>query len=205
MKHTWDQLASDAAIEKTIAGLKENNIDAEVVMTGEDAKARVVSLLPKNAEVMNMTSVTLDTIGLSKEIMESGKYRSIKNILVKMDRTKDGMEMQKLGTAHEWALGSVHAVTEQGSVLIASNSGSQLPAYAYGAMHVIWVVSTKKIVKDLDEGLRRIYEHVLPQESERVKKVYGMKSSFVSKLLIINREPAPKRITVILVKEDLGF
>ena len=122
-----------------------------------------------------------------------------------MDSATQGGEMRKLGTAPDWTIGSVQAVTEDGQVVMASNSGSQLPAYAYGAGRVIWVVGVQKIVANLDEALKRIYEYVLPLESERVKVAYGMDKSNVSKLLVINKEIAPERMTVILVKEKLGF
>lgn len=113
--------------------------------------------------------------------------------------------MQRLGATPEWVLGSVHAVTETGEALIASNTGSQLPAYAFGVGKVIWVVGTQKIVKDREEGLGRIYEHSLPLESERAKKAYGVPGSAVNKILIVNREVQPGRITMILVNERLGF
>jgi hypothetical protein len=155
---------------------------------------------------MTMSSVTLDTIGLAKEINESGKYNSVKAKLMKMDRTTQGLEMQKLGAAPEYVVGSVHAVTQDGKLLIASNTGSQLPAYAFGASHVIWVVGTQKIVKDEEEGKKRIYEYVLPLESERINKLNNITAgSFVSKLLAINRERKPDRLNVIFVKEKLGF
>lgn len=96
-------------------------------------------------------------------------------------------------------------MVENGQVLIASNSGSQLPAYVYGAAHIIWVVSTQKIVRDLDDAIKRIYEYALPLESQRVRKAYGMPHSNVSKLLIINREVNVGRLTLIFVKEKLGF
>lgn len=206
MNTTWDAIPADDVIEKTIAALKANNIDAEVVETGEDAKNRVIELLPKGVEVMNMTSVTLEAISVAKEINESGNYRSVRNELAKMNRETQSPEMQKLGAAPEWTVGSVHAVTEDGKVLIASNTGSQLPAYVYGSPHVIWVVGAQKIVKDVDVGMKRIYDYILPLESVRLNKAYNINTgSFVSKLLIVNREFIPKRITLILVKEKLGF
>src|SRR5258708_7105706 len=162
----YAQLASAESINKTIEALKANNINAELVQTAAEAKEKVLEMLPEGAEVMNMTSVTLDTIGVSKEILESGKYNPIRNRLNKMDRKTQSLEMQKLGSAPEWTVGSTHAITEQGQVIIASNTGSQLPAYAYGSAHVIWVVGAQKIVKDLDDGFKRIYEYVLPLESE---------------------------------------
>jgi len=121
-----------------------------------------------------------------------------------MDRKTQGLEMQKLGAAPEWAVGSVHAVTEDGKVIIASASGSQLPSYAYGSSHVVWVVGSQKIVKDLDEGMKRVREYVLPLESERAMKAYGQPSS-INKLLILNKEANPGRITMVIVKEKLGF
>lgn len=198
-------LASDEIITKTIEALKANGISAVVVENAEKAKKKVFEIIPQNAEVMTMSSVTLETIGIDKEINESGKYSSVKNKLFKLDRKTQGLEMQKLGAAPEYAVGSVHAVTEDGKVIIASNSGSQLPAYAYASAHVIWIVGTQKIVKNLDAGMKRIYDYVLPLESEHMHKLYGIQKSNVSKLLIINKEINPQRITLIFVKEKLGF
>ncbi len=202
----WNQLASKEVVDKTIEALKSNGIDAKFVETGEQAKQEAFKIIPENAEVMTMSSVTLDTLGISKEVQESGKYNSVKNKLAEMNRETQGLEMLKIGAAPEWSVGSVHAVTEDGHVLIASNTGSQLPAYASAAAHVIFVVGTQKIVKNTDEGMKRIYEYVLPLESDRLNKAYNLTTgSFVSKLLIINREKTPNRITLIFVGEKLGF
>lgn len=204
----YNQLASKENVEKIIASLKANGMDAVFVQSGQEAKQKVLEILPLGAEVMNMASVTLETLGLDKEIMESGKYDAVKNKLNKMDRKTQSLQMQKIGGAPEWAVGSVHAVTEAGQVIIASNTGSQLPAYAYAAAHIIWVVGTQKIVKDLDVGFKRIYDYILPQESVRIRKAYNLPDSFnsnVSKVLIINKEISSGRITMILVNEVLGF
>jgi len=202
----WNTIPSDNIIQKTADALLKNGINAVVVENGKQAKEKALSLIPQGAEVMNMTSVTLTAIGLDKEITDSGKYNAVKNKLAKMNRETKNLEMQKLGAAPEYAIGSVHAVTEDGKVIVASNTGSQLPGYAYGSSHVIWVVGAQKIVANLDAGFKRIYEYVLPLESERLKKIYPQVSgSNVSKLLIINKEISPQRITLILVKEALGF
>lgn len=201
----WNQLADQQSINKTIQALKANGIEALFVESGEEAKKKVLEMIPQGAEVMNMTSVTLDTIGLPKEINESGKYNAVRTKLMTMDRATQGLEMQKMGAAPQWTVGSVHAVTEDGHALIASQSGSQLPAYVYGAAHVIWVVGAQKIVKNTDEGMKRIYEYVLPLESDRARKAYGVPGSNVSKVLIVNKEIQPGRLTLILVNEVLGF
>lgn len=200
-----NKLADKQTVEKVIAALKERNITGFFVETGEEAKKKALELIPQNAEVLTMTSVTLDTIGLSKEINESGNYNAVRPKLNAMDRATQGTEMQKLGSAPDWSVGSVHAVSEEGNVVIASNSGSQLPGYVYGSAHVIWIVSTKKIVPTLDDATKRVYEHVLPLESERARKAYGVDGSYVSKLLIYNKEVNPQRVSLIFVNEDLGY
>lgn len=202
----WNQLAEKVRVERTIEALKTNGINAISVETTEDAKKAVLSQIPEGAEVMTMSSVTLSEVGLDEEINGKGsKYNPVRDKLYSMDRNTQMQEMNKLGAAPEYALGSVHAVTEDGKVLIASNTGSQLGAYSYGALNVIWVVGTQKIVKDTDEGIKRIYEYVLPLESERAKKAYGVPGSNVSKILIINKEINPGRVSLILVNEKLGF
>lgn len=199
----YDKTATNEVIQKTMDALKTNGINSIHVKTGEEAKAKVLEMVPQGAEVMTMTSVTLDTIGVSKEINESGKYKATRDKLY--DEKIEKREKARLGAAPEWVIGSIHAVTEDGKVIVASNTGSQLPAYAYAAGNVVWVVGTQKIVKDLDDGMKRIYEHVLPLEAERARKAYGADGSFVSKLLIFNREIYPERITVIFVDEVLGY
>lgn len=200
----WNEIPSDEVISETSKALEENGIKTIVVNTKEEARKKALELIPEGAEVMNTSSVTIDSISLSGEINESGKYNSVKNKLKSLNRETDSIEMQKLGAAPEYIVGSVHAVTQDGKVIVASNTGSQIPGYSYGSMHVIWIVGAQKITKDLDDGLKRIYDFVLPLESERLKKLYGV-PSYVSKLLIINREVNPNRLTMIIVKEKLGF
>ncbi len=191
----YSQFASSESIEKTGVALKNNGIKAVVVENATAAKNKVLELLPKGAEVMVMSSETLRETGITELDSVRTKFDSV-----------DEKTRRQLGAAPDWAVGSVHAVTEDGKLLIASNTGSQLGAYVYGAAHVIFVVGTQKIVKNLDEAVKRIYEYVLPLESERANKAYNITTgSFVSKLLIINRELQPDRVTVVLVKEKLGF
>ena len=200
----FDQLKDAQTIEKTMAALKSNGITAYCVETGEQARAKVLELIPAGAEVMTMTSVTLETTGLRQELNESGHYESVRNRLKSLNRETQSGEMQRSGAAPEWAVGSVHAVTEDGEVLLASFTGSQLAAYAYGAQHVIWVVGTQKIVRDRQEALRRIYEYALPLEDNRARTAYGIGSA-ANKLLMISQEVNPQRLTLIFVNEKLGF
>jgi len=204
MMKDFSKLASDEAITKVKDALAKNGIEVLAVENGAQAREKVLEIIPEGAEVMTMTSETSRVTGIAEQLNESGKYNSVRKKFATMDRKTQGLEMQKLGAAPEWAVGSVHAVTEDGRVIVASATGSQLPGYAYGSSHVVWVVGAQKIVKDLDEGMKRVYEYVLPLENERAKKAYGQNSS-LNKLLIFNKEGTPGRITMIIVKEKLGF
>lgn len=205
MDHT--SIPNSEEVNKAADALKANGFVVYIVENAEKAKQQALELIPQGSEVMTMTSQTLEQIGLAKEINESGKYNSIRAQMNTMDRNTQKKEMSKVGGVHEFALVSVHSVTQDGKLIWASNTGSQIPALAYGADKVIVIASTKKIVKDLDDGLKRIYNTVLPQENERVKVAYGMNESNVRELFILNNVSPmlPGRVQVILVNEDLGF
>lgn len=203
----YDSIPSSDVVNKAAEGLKANGFVVYIVENAEKAKAQALELIPQGSEVMTMTSKTLDEIGLAKELNESGKYNSVRAQMNTMDRSTQKKEMSKVGGVHEFAVVSVHAITQDGKLMWASNSGSQIPAIAYGADKVIVIASTKKIVTNLDDGLKRIYETVLPQESVRVQAAYGMPESNVRELFILNNVSPmmPGRVQVILVNEKLGF
>lgn len=198
------ELAADERIEATAAALAANGIDASVVATGAEARTRVLELLPDGADIFNNTSRTLEVTGIADEIERSGRYRAIRLRLYQMDRELQRDEMRRLGASPDYVVGSVHAVTEQGSLLIASASGSQLGPLASGARRVILVVGGQKVVPDLETGLRRLQEYSYPLENERALRTYGVPSG-VNNILVINRVLVRGRITVILVREALGF
>ena len=145
-------LASDAQIERTIQALEANNIHAIVAENGAAAKEKLFEIIPANAEVFTSSSATLNTLGITEEIDKSGRYDSVRAKLAMMDRKTQNREMQKMGATPEYMVGSVHAVTETGHVIIVSKTGSQLAGYVAAAAHVIWVAGTQKIVRTLEAG-----------------------------------------------------
>ncbi len=199
----WERLANKESLEKTKISLEKNGFKVYITDNKNEALNKFLEIVPKKVEIMNNSSVTLDEVGISKEVME-GDYDSVKKKINSINQKDARDKMRKLTTVAEYAVGSAHAITEDGEILIASNTGSQLPGYAFSSAKVIFVVGTQKIVKNIKEGFKRIKEYTLPLESERLKKMYGVPSN-ISKLLIINKEINPDRITIILVKEKLGF
>jgi len=197
-------LANDEQIEHTVSALRANNIEAIVAENGEEAKQIFFELVPEGAEVFLGASVTLETLGIQEAIDKSGKYEAVRPKMFAMDRATQAREIRKLGAAPAYAAGSVHAVTEAGQVLIASNTGSQLGPYASGAGRVLWVVGAQKLVRDLEEGMRRIQEYCVPLEDVHMQQLYNSHTN-LNKILIVNKEIRPGRITMIIVKEELGF
>ena len=198
------EVASDEQIERTAKALEAHGIHTIIVENGEEAKRIFFALVPEGSEVFLGASVTLETLGIKDEIDQLGRYDALRPKMFKMDRATQGREIRKLVGAPDYAAGSVHAVTEAGQVMIASNTGSQLGPYASGAGKIIWIVGAQKIVNDLNEGFRRIFEYDLPLETEHMRQLYNAPTS-VNKVLIVNRELRPDRITMIIVKEQIGF
>jgi L-lactate utilization protein LutC len=197
-------LAEDARVRRTAAALEANGISVLLAADAAEARRVVLDLIPDGSQVYHGASQTLERSGITDVIEKSGRYEPLRPRIWSMDRQTQADEIRRLSAAPDVMLGSVHAVTETGSLLAASMSGSQLGPYVTGAGRVILVVGTQKIVSDLEEGFRRIEEYAFPLEDARAQAAYGIHSG-VNKVLVINREIIPGRITVVLVDEALGF
>ncbi len=199
----FGHLATESQIARTVSRLESRGFEVVVVSTPEEARSEVLQLLPEHAEVFTSTSQTLDSLGISEAINTSGKFDAVRPKLMQLRKEGKDSELRKLGAAPDYVVGSVHAITEDGEVVVASGSGSQLAPYASGAGKVIWVVGSQKIVPDRQTAFRRIQEYSYPLEDARARQAYGVGSS-ISKILVFNRD-RPGRTTIVLVRENLGF
>jgi hypothetical protein len=191
-------------IDRTTRALAAHAFAVEVLEDAHAARARVAALLPEGAAVYTAASETLRISGIEDDINRSGRYLALKPRLRSLDRATHAAEIRRLTATPDVVVGSVSAVTEDGTLVAVSASGSQLPAYAGGAGQVIWVVGAQKIVPDLGAALRRIETYAYPLEDARARATYGRPSA-INKLLIINAEPFPGRTTVLLLREAIGF
>jgi len=194
---------TDERIEHVARALRANNIEAIVVDTGAEARRLILALIPDGAEVNSAKSKTIEDIGLLAELQESGRWDALRPRYVAMDRATQGREIRKLISAPDFMLGSVNAVTEEGALVTASYAASQLGPYASGAGRLILVVGSQKIVRDLDEALRRVREVAFPYEDARLREQLGVPTK-IAKILITYLDPTPGRTTVFLVKEPVG-
>ena len=191
-------------LERAAAALRANGFAAEILDDAAAARGRIKDLIPEGASVLTGASETLRLSGIDEDINASGRYDAIRPRILTIDRATGADEIRKLVANPEFVVNSVAAATETGSLVLASGSGSQIPANAGGAAHAVWVVGAQKVVPDLSTALRRVEEYALPLENARAQAVYGMPSA-INRLLILNAELHPGRGTVLLLREAIGY
>ncbi len=196
-------LPDDRTLSETVVALEEHGFGVDVVDNLDAARDAVLALIPEGSSVMTNTSVTLQETGIAAGIDDGGPYDSARNKMLALDYATQLAEMKAIGGQPDYALGSVHAITGDGTLVIASASGSQLASYAWGAANVIFVVGAQKLVPDLEVARERINEYTLKLEDARAYAAYGQ-NSFVGKVLEIHQE-LPGRIHVVLIRQAVGF
>ena len=196
-------LPDEQTLADTVVALEEHGFSVEVVDDLDAAREAVLARIPEGSSVMTNTSVTLQETGIADAINGGGPYESARNKMFALDFATQVQEMKAIGGQPDYALGSVHAVTREGTLVIASASGSQLASYAWGAANVIFVVGAQKLVPTLEAAHERIYNHSLKLEDARAYAAYGQNSR-VGKILEIHQED-PGRIHVVLIRQQVGF
>ena len=196
-------LPDDQTLAATVVALEEHGFSVDVVDGLDAARDAVLARIPNGSSVMTNTSVTLQETGIADAINGGGPYDSARNKMLALDFATQAQEMKAIGGQPDYALGSVHAVTRDGTLVIASASGSQLASYAWGAANVIFVVGAQKLVPTVEAAHERIYQHSLKLEDARAYAAYGQNSA-VGKILEIHQEP-PGRIHVVLIRQPVGF
>jgi hypothetical protein len=199
---TFAAVADDEALSRAAKGLRERGYASHVVDTVADARVLVRDLLPRDKAIFTANSETLRHSGLLADIDDGEEFVSVRARLADVD-PKDVRTQITMGATPDVVVGSVHAITEDGIMVVASASGSQFAPYAAGAEKAIWVVGGQKVVPDLDTAFRRVRTYTFPREHDRMRQL-GF-ASFIGKLLVMEREYDPTRGTVVLIREEIGF
>jgi hypothetical protein len=197
--------ATEERIFRASEALKQRGFAVHVVDSVSDARNVVEGLIPPGKEVFTSQSVTVKQTGLDEVINSPGSnFKSLRNEIAKLDRSTQFRQMVKMGATPYVIVGSVHAITETGQVFVASGSGSQLGPYAAGAEKVIWIVGSQKLVADFSDAMRRLELYSYPKEDVRMHE-FANRGSGIGKILIVNKEILPGRITIVIVRETIGF
>lgn len=197
-------LADEDTVQRTAAALNARNVVTTVVDNGEKARDLLIGMVPDGAEIFNSTSETLDSIGYTEYLENSDKYRDLHKELVAEPDPDRQRELRRLASVAEYVVGSVQAIAETGEVIIASASGSQMGAYAYGAKHLLLVSGTQKICPTVEEAIARVRGYS-SERHHQWQMEQGRRPSSMGKLMILERESSPDRIKMILIKENLGW
>jgi len=201
--------APDETVRRVMLAFPGRGIQAELLDNKEAALARLKELIPLGAALSFGSSITLRQIGF-EPLLVSGNHpwHNLKGeMLAEKDPARNAELRRKLVLA-DYFLGSVHAILEDGRLVIASNTGSQLGPYAFTARNIIWVAGTQKIVPTIDVALRRIREYCAPKvEQQGIAEMGRPGFGSIGKVLIFeNESPFLKRaVRLLLVKEALGY
>lgn len=203
----YETIPPKETVERIVTTLKEHNVEALIVDTKEQALEKIKERIPHGASVMNGSSITLEQIGFV-DYLKSGAHgwdNLHEAILTEQDPTKHA-ELRKQATLSDYYLGSVHALSQTGEFVIASNTGSQLPHIVFTSPNLIFVVGTQKIVPTLADAMDRLENYVVPLENQHMQKLYGV-DTMVSKIVIFKHENPmmQRKVMMILVQEKLGF
>lgn len=201
----WNRIPDDATITRTVEAIESRNIRVILVNTAQEALQAIVDLIPEGAEVMNGHSTTLFEIGYNRALKENRKgWRDYHAVITAENDAEKRHELRRKSVAADYFLSGVQALPESGEIVGCDKLGSRMGAWPHAAAHLILVSGTNKIVATVDDGLRRCREYCLPLEDQRVQRAQGVRS-YIGKHVIIDREDVDGRITLILVKEPLGF
>ncbi|MCY3692852.1 MAG: lactate utilization protein [Chloroflexi bacterium] len=196
--------ASVESISRTIEALAARNVVAELVESREAALARLKELVPEGCEVFVSTSETLDTIGYTEYMHDNDRYINLHDQMLEQPDAAAQREFRRTTTTADYFVGSVQAIAETGEIVVASGSGSQIGAFAYGARRVIMVAGTQKICPTLAEAEERTRGFTL-ERHDRWLEGRGGSAAPIGKFLVMEHEPVGGRITMLLIPESLGW
>jgi hypothetical protein len=204
---SYTDLATKESVDKTSVALQAHHFKPHILVSGKEAFEYIKGAIPHGASVMNGASTTLQQIGYIDYLKagEHGWNNLHEAVLAEQDKQKQSL-LRRQSVVSDYYLGSVHAVTETGELVIGSNSGSQFPHLAYTSPNLLLLVSTKKIVPTLADAFDRIEKHVVPLEDARMKQAAGYGTAHNKTLILRGENPALGRsVEVLLIGEDLGF
>lgn len=201
----WGRMPDKTTIEKTVEAIGSRNIGVILVDTAEEALRAIVDLIPEGGEVMHGTSTTLIEVGFDRVLKENPKgWQDYHAVITAENDTEKRHALRRKSVAADYFLSGVQAIIESGEVVACDKTGSRTGAWPHAAAHLILVSGANKIVPTLDDAFRRCREVALPLEEQRARHVYGT-GSYIGKYVILEREDTDGRITLVLIREPLGY
>jgi hypothetical protein len=204
-RERWNRIPDEATLKKTVEAIEARNIRVILTDTAEEALRAVIDLLPEGAEVMYASSTTLVEMGFDRALEENRKgWRDYHAVITAENDTEKRHALRRKSVAADYFLSGVQAIVESGEVVGCDKTGSRMGAWPHAAAHLILVSGTNKIVPTVEDALRRCREYALPLENQRAQHAYGV-GSYIGKHVILDREDTDGRITLVLIRQPLGY
>jgi L-lactate utilization protein LutB len=201
----WNDIPSSDIVEKTAREIEKRGIHVIISPDGEDALEQIKKIIPAGAEVMNGSSTTLIEIGYEEYISRgnSGWDLVHHRITAENDDSKRA-ELRRKSVTADYFISGANAIARSGEIVACDASGSRVGAWPFAAGHLVLVVGINKIVPTLEDALQRVWQYAYRLENVRAQKAYGT-PSIIGKCVILSHEKNKGRVTLILVKESLGY
>lgn len=200
-------------LENTRKALEEHLFPTYVAEHVEDLHAIVSSLIQDGEQVSVGGSATLDETG----ILDLLRNRNIN--FIEHDTTlpkQEQQERQRRALLSDTYLCSVNAVTEKGELYNVDGNGNRVAAMTFGPKQVLLIISTKKIVQNMEEAIKRVQEVAAPANCNRLHKATPCasvghcmecrsKDRICATYVIMRWQKIENRIKVIFINEPFGY
>jgi len=201
-------------IKRTCESLERNGFKAVYVGTREEALKEALRMIPEGARVGVGGSVTVREVGLVDELRRRGNevFETWRRLTPEED-----LEIRRKHLTCDVFVSSSNAVTEDGKLVNIDGTGNRVAAMIFGPPKVVIIAGVNKIVRDVEEGIRRIREVATPMNVKRMggstpctQRVCDLErceppNRHCHVITIMEKRPTKTDISVILVGEPLGF
>lgn len=201
-------------INRTIEALNKNNMNGYFVKDNEELLEKLKELIKDGDKVAFGGSMSIIEAGVL-DFLRKGNYELL-------DRYKEGLTKEEIVDIYKGAftsdcyIASSNAVTENGELYNVDGNGNRVSAMLYGPEKVILICGINKIVKNVDEAIKRNREFSAPMNARRLNKKtpcakvgYCMDCKSEDRLCneytLIRRQNNKERMHVIFLNDDLGY
>ena len=208
------QWINEKKIERTIVNLEKNNIKAYYAKSDDEIFQTIKDIVKDGETVSVGGSMTLFETKII-DFLRSGRYNFLDRYKENLTQT-DLKEIYRKSFSANTYFASANAITEEGEIFNVDGNGNRVAAILYGPDKVILIVGVNKIVKNIDEAIKRNKDISGPANAKRLnlqtpcaKVGYCMdcesKDRICCEYTVIKRHRNENRIHVIFVNDNLGF
>lgn len=203
-ENRYASIPEKSVLDAVADSMRERGFDVIRAENKHDALEKLKEIVPEGSSVITGSSTTLREIGFN-ELLDAGAWKDMhKAIFEEPDQAKRMQMRKEANIGADFFIASVNAVSKDGALVSCDASGSRVSAYPYDAKRLVFIIGAQKIAGSIEDAMKRVREYAFPLEDQRARAAYGVGSS-LSKWVILEKEPIPHRITIILVNEKLGF